>query len=171
MNPGQTFPIHCSNGTGKGVPVLLTEHHAMKTYWRSGGIAPRILDLGTRWRWVVSFTPWPIYPQGKKPWYPLDRRLGGPQSRLDAAVKRQIPDHLVRSSALYNWAIPAPVALTPILILSSHLRLGLPSGLFPSSLPTIILCQYLNSPMLAPCPTYHTLLDLITTRVGIFISQ
>jgi len=25
---------------------------------------------------VVSFTPWPPYPQGKNPWYPLDRRLG-----------------------------------------------------------------------------------------------
>jgi hypothetical protein len=24
----------------------------------------------------------PLYPQGKKPWYPLGRRLGGPQSRL-----------------------------------------------------------------------------------------
>jgi hypothetical protein len=23
----------------------------------------------------------PLYPQGKKPWYPLDSRLGGPQSR------------------------------------------------------------------------------------------
>jgi hypothetical protein len=30
---------------------------------------------------VVSFTPRPLYPQGKSPWYPLDRRLGGPQSR------------------------------------------------------------------------------------------
>jgi hypothetical protein len=47
----------------------------------SGGIAPRILDLSTRWRWVVSFTPRPLYPQGKSPWYPLDRRLGGLQSR------------------------------------------------------------------------------------------
>jgi hypothetical protein len=28
----------------------LTKHHAMKTYWWSGGIAPCILDLGTRWR-------------------------------------------------------------------------------------------------------------------------
>jgi hypothetical protein len=28
----------------------LTKHHAMKVYWGSGGIAPRILDLGTRWR-------------------------------------------------------------------------------------------------------------------------
>jgi hypothetical protein len=46
----------------------------------SGGIAPNILYLGTRWSWV-SFTPRPPYPQGKSPWYPLDRRLGWPQSR------------------------------------------------------------------------------------------
>jgi len=44
----------------------------------SRGIAPRILDLGTRWIWVVSFTSRPLYPQGKSPRYPLDRRLGGP---------------------------------------------------------------------------------------------
>jgi hypothetical protein len=30
---------------------------------------------------VVSFTPRPLYSQGKSPRYPLDRRLGGPQSR------------------------------------------------------------------------------------------
>jgi hypothetical protein len=53
----------------------------MNAYWGSGGIASRILDLGTRWKWVVSFTPRPLYPKGKSPWYPLDRRLGGPQSR------------------------------------------------------------------------------------------
>jgi hypothetical protein len=29
---------------------------------------------------VVSFTPQSLYPQGKSPWYPLDRRLAGPQS-------------------------------------------------------------------------------------------
>jgi hypothetical protein len=61
--------------------LCLTKHHAMKTYCGSGGIAPRILDLGTRWRWVVIFIPRPLYPQGNSPWYPLDRRLGGPQSR------------------------------------------------------------------------------------------
>jgi hypothetical protein len=47
----------------------------------SGGIPPRIIELGTRWRWVVSFTPWPLYPRGKSLWYLLDRRLGGPQIR------------------------------------------------------------------------------------------
>jgi hypothetical protein len=31
-------------GKGKVVPVIFyTEHHAMKAYWGSGGIAPRIL--------------------------------------------------------------------------------------------------------------------------------
>jgi hypothetical protein len=38
------------------------------------------LDLGTSWRWVVSFTPRPFYPLGNSPRYPLDRRLGGPHS-------------------------------------------------------------------------------------------
>jgi hypothetical protein len=53
----------------------------MEEYWGSGGVTQRILDLGTRWRWVVSFTLRPFCPHGKSPWYPLDRRLGGPQSR------------------------------------------------------------------------------------------
>jgi hypothetical protein len=30
--------------------LCLTKHHAMKTYWGSGGIAPLILDLGPRCR-------------------------------------------------------------------------------------------------------------------------
>jgi hypothetical protein len=60
--------------------LRLTKHHAMRTYWGNGGIAP-LIDLGTRWKWVVGFTPRSHYPQGKRPLYPLDRRLGGPQSR------------------------------------------------------------------------------------------
>jgi hypothetical protein len=52
---------------------------------RSGGIAPSILALCTRWRGVVSFTIRPRYPpppQGISLWYTLDRNLGGPQSRF-----------------------------------------------------------------------------------------
>jgi hypothetical protein len=30
---------------------------------------------------VISFTPRPLYLQENCPWYPLNRRLGGPQSR------------------------------------------------------------------------------------------
>jgi hypothetical protein len=40
---------------------------------------------------MVSFTPQPLYPQGKSPRYPLDRRLGGCTAVLDAVVKRKIP--------------------------------------------------------------------------------
>jgi hypothetical protein len=40
--------------------------------WRYSSIS---LNLGTRWRWVVSFTPLPLYPQGKRPRYPLDSVL------------------------------------------------------------------------------------------------
>jgi hypothetical protein len=53
----------------------------MKEYWGSGGVAPRILDFGISWMWMVSFTSRPLYPQGESPWFPLDGRLGGPQSR------------------------------------------------------------------------------------------
>jgi len=31
-------------------------------YWGSGDIAPRFLDFGTGWRWVVSFAPRLLYP-------------------------------------------------------------------------------------------------------------
>jgi hypothetical protein len=58
----------------------------MDAYWGSGGIAPRILDPGTRWRLVVSFTPRRLYPYGKSPWCTLDRRLGGPQSRSGCCI-------------------------------------------------------------------------------------
>jgi hypothetical protein len=77
-----SHPCRDSNPRSYSFPcVFLTGHLALKVYCGSGGIAPRILDLGARWRWVVSFTLRPLYPQGKSPWYTLDRRLGGPQSR------------------------------------------------------------------------------------------
>jgi hypothetical protein len=46
--------------------------------WRYSSI---ILNLGTRWMRVATFTPLPFKPQGNGPRYPMDRRLGGPQSR------------------------------------------------------------------------------------------
>jgi hypothetical protein len=48
-------------------PCASTEHHAMKTYRGSGRIAPRILDLGTKWKWVISFTSRPLYREGRSP--------------------------------------------------------------------------------------------------------
>jgi hypothetical protein len=57
----------------------------------SGCIDPHFIDLGTIWRWVVNFTPRPLYPRGKSPGYPLDRRLGGPQCRSAALPPEKQP--------------------------------------------------------------------------------
>jgi hypothetical protein len=67
------MPLHskCKNVKVK-LSLYFTKHHAMNAYLGSGGIAPHIL-------WPC-FMPWPLYTQGKSPWYPLAGRLGGAQS-------------------------------------------------------------------------------------------
>jgi hypothetical protein len=60
------------------------------TPWGGGGIAPRILNLSTRWRWVVSFTPQPLYHRGKSLRYRLERRLGRFQSRSKCREDKNI---------------------------------------------------------------------------------
>jgi hypothetical protein len=85
----------------------------MKAYWGSGYLEPHFLDLGTSWRWVVSFTPLPLYPQGNSPQYPLDRRLGRPRSRSGQHGEEKILDPtriqtpIHRSFSLLPVAIPA----------------------------------------------------------------
>ena len=37
---------------------------------------PLMFDFNTRWRLVVSLTPWPLYHQWKSPWYLLSEVLG-----------------------------------------------------------------------------------------------
>jgi hypothetical protein len=44
--------------------------------WGSGGRGPRILNPFTLRKWVVVFTPQPIFPQGNITRCPLDRRGG-----------------------------------------------------------------------------------------------
>jgi hypothetical protein len=57
----------------------------MPTPWRhrckgNSGIAPLILNLGTSWRGVINFTPWPQI-TGKERRYLLNTRLDGFQRR------------------------------------------------------------------------------------------
>jgi len=81
--------------------LCLNEDHGMKAYWGNGRKAPHIRDFGTGWKWVVSFTPRPLYSQGKSLRWQLDRKLG-------VEVKRKIPSPRRKSNP--RTPITQPVA-------------------------------------------------------------
>jgi len=56
----------------------------VKTYWVNGGIAPHILNLWTRRRWLSASQPGRFNPWERSIWYPFDRRL-------DMAEREKIP--------------------------------------------------------------------------------
>jgi hypothetical protein len=124
----------------------------MKTYWGTGSIAPRIFDLGTRWRWVVSFTPRLLYPRGKSPWYPFDRRLGGPQIGFEHGTEEKNSQ-------------PPPGIETPIIRSSSPQPVDIPTELFlPKSNCQAIQYSFVLQKCTEPCNYYHLSHQILEER-------
>jgi hypothetical protein len=95
----------------------------MKAYGVVNVLIHIFLDLGISWRWMISFTPLPLYLRGKSSQYTLGRRLGGPQSRsgrpgeekiLDPTGTRTPTPSVVQlvASRYTDCAIPAPLLWT-----------------------------------------------------------
>jgi hypothetical protein len=76
---------------GKKFSVCLIKHHVIKTYWRSGGIAPSIL-WPRLWMEVSGQLHAPaLYPQGRVPGTHWIGDWVGPRAVLDTVSKRKIP--------------------------------------------------------------------------------
>jgi hypothetical protein len=75
-------------------------HRAMKTYWLNGGMAPRIFNLGTRWKLSASrrgrFTS-----RVKNSRYQFFGDWVGPRADLDAVAKRESPI----TTRVWNWTL------------------------------------------------------------------
>jgi hypothetical protein len=115
---------------------------------------------------IYLLTPWS--------WVLLEKLTG-------SAVSQEIPRIFgtrkfltVLTSARHlslSWANPIqspqplPTSWRSILILSSHLRLGLPYGLFLSGFPTRNLCTPLPYPIRTTCLAHLILLDFTTRTI------
>jgi hypothetical protein len=64
---------------------------------------PHFLDLGTSWRWMVSFTPLTLYPRENSPRYPLNRRLGACLFYFPNHPPKNVQLEESKLHALHRW--------------------------------------------------------------------
>ena len=83
--------------------------------WGSGSVFPFLLNLGTRWRWVVSFTtPAALPPRQRSRASHWVRVWAGPWASLDWLLTRKISDRI--ESRLVCCPSRSVVAILPKLL-------------------------------------------------------
>ena len=123
--------------------------------------------------WGITFLKQPIFTYSLTPWCTvLLEKLTGLQlvkkfhafhgTRMFITARTSVRHLSLSWASPIQPIYPHPTSWRSVLILSTHLRLGLPSGLFPSGFPTKTLYTPLSSPIRATCPAHLILLDFIT---------
>jgi hypothetical protein len=72
---------------------------------------------------MISFTSRPFYPRGKNQLYPLDKRLGGPQSRSGHCGEEKnitLPGIEPGRSISQQVAIPTELSRLPVSLVEDH---------------------------------------------------
>jgi hypothetical protein len=106
------FPIRATCSTH----LILLDFMTWKIF-RKGKVCPRtgsFFNLGARWGWVVSATPWPLYPRETDPVPIVYEAEWGPgpvwtdTENLTPHTAIRTPDLPARSESLYRLSYPGP---------------------------------------------------------------
>ena len=134
------------------LPNFTSSHRKKKTTRIFTSVSPSIL---TRFTYLLT------------PWCRVLKKLNGLElvKKFPAfhGTRRFITALKIFYHLSLSWASPIqsiyphPTSWRSILTLSTHLRLGLSSGLFPSCFPTKTLYTPLIKPIRATCPAHLTL--------------
>jgi hypothetical protein len=102
------------SGGGKDKITVFNSTPCHEDAWGDGGMAARILNFGNSYMWNGNVHASAVLPTGKKPRYPLDRKLGATRlpyrlfgeerivSPVSLDVPACIPDTISTELILFN---------------------------------------------------------------------
>jgi len=142
----------------------ITQHIVVVSYWRFG--TTNLFTYLLTYLLTYLRTPWCKVLLEKLTGLQLVKKFPASHGTRRFITALTSVRHLSLSWARPIQSIyPHPTSWRSILILSTHLRLGLPTGLFPSVFHTKTLCTPLSSPICATCPAHLILLNFITRTI------
>jgi hypothetical protein len=84
-----------------------------------------MLDLGIKWRQVVSFLPQPLYPWGKSPWYPMEKRSGRCGAEKNLLPLMGFESWLSSPEPIAILSYPSPAIISFLLFLGYLMTLSI----------------------------------------------